>query len=395
MTALTVGDLAPWFISASPASAGQDFVMGGYRAVLCFLGSMGQPQTQAALFDFYRARAEFVEQDVHFFAVSIDPGDRALEQTLEPCSHFHLLWDQAGEISIRYQLCQLGATGGISYDPTTFVLDENLRILDLFPLEMPLEAPQAQRISPTIPQTHAQQVLSRLRSLTARAPARLIHQQAPVLLIPNVLSVEFCQQLIAAYHQTGGVESGVMRQAGAQTAVVLAPELKRRRDRLITEPVWLEAINLALGRRVIPEIAKVFQYRVTCFERYTVACYRAADQGFFSPHRDNTAQGNQHRRFALTLNLNSDYEGGALRFPEYSSDLYRPTPGSAVVFSCSLLHEAMPVTQGERFVLLSFLYGDADAELRQQTQAKIVRQGPTPSQPASGRIQPGRAKAGS
>ncbi len=374
MPALTAGDPAPWFIAASPTSASQDFVVGGYRAVLCFLGSASQPQTQKVLQDFYVARAQFVKQETHFFAISIDPNDQSLEKLLEPCSHFHLLWDFSGEISIRYEICQLEPSGGISYDPTTFVLDENLRILDLFALETHI--------------SHAQQVLEYLQVLPVSPPACKIQQQAPILLIPNVFSSEFCQQLIAAYQQTGGAESGVMRQEGDKTVVVPQPTVKRRRDWLVTEPALLNSINLALSRRVVPEIAKVFQYRVTCFERYTVACYAAANQGFFRPHRDNTAQGNRHRRFAMTLNLNSGYEGGALRFPEYSDALYCPEPGGAAIFSCSLLHEAMPVTQGERFVLLSFLYGDEDAKLRQQTQAQIVRHGSAQNLPASGRIQP-------
>ena len=39
----------------------------------------------------------------------------------------------------------------------------------------------------------------------------------------------------------------------------------------------------------------------------------------------------------------------------------RPT-GAAVVFACSLLHEALPVTRGQRFALLSFLLDPADAK---------------------------------
>jgi predicted 2-oxoglutarate/Fe(II)-dependent dioxygenase YbiX len=66
----------------------------------------------------------------------------------------------------------------------------------------------------------------------------------------------------------------------------------------------------------------------------------------------------------MTLNLNAgEYEGGALRFPEYGPDLYSPATGDAVIFSCTLLHEAMPVTRGRRFVLLSFLF---DEESRRQ-----------------------------
>ena len=37
-----------------------------------------------------------------------------------------------------------------------------------------------------------------------------------------------------------------------------------------------------------------------------------------------------------------------------------------MVFGCGLLHEVKPVTQGERFAFLPFLYDDAAAEIRRQ-----------------------------
>lgn len=348
--------------------------MGGYRVVLFFFGSSRNPQVKTVLAEFCTAKAQFEQLGIHFFGISIDPNDRSLEQTVEPSSHFHWLWDFTGEISIRYGLCELGKDGqGITYDPTTFVLDENLRVLSLFPLETHI--------------AHAKQVFSYLTTLPAATPPRLITQQAPVLLIPNVLSAEFCQSLIERYEADGGKESGFMRQEGQKTVVALDPTIKRRRDWLVTEPDLVNAINAVLGRRVVPEIKKAFQFGATCFERYVVACYEATNQGFFQPHRDNTAMGTAHRRFALTLNLNAGYEGGCLRFPEYGSDLYAPGAGSALVFSCSLLHEATPVTQGRRFVLLSFLYGDEEAKLRQQTQAQIVRSGAVPQALGNERIE--------
>jgi hypothetical protein len=37
-----------------------------------------------------------------------------------------------------------------------------------------------------------------------------------------------------------------------------------------------------------------------------------------------------------------------------------------VVFSCSLLHEARPVTRGKRYAFLPFLYDDEAARLRER-----------------------------
>ena len=111
---------------------------------------------------------------------------------------------------------------------------------------------------------------------------------------------------------------------------------------------------------------KAFQFDPTRIERYIVACYDGTDGGFFRAHRDNTTLATAHRRFAVTINLNAgDYEGGDLNFPEFGSRAYRALTGGAIVFSCSLLHEATPVTQGTRYAFLPFLYDDAAAKLRE------------------------------
>lgn len=74
---------------------------------------------------------------------------------------------------------------------------------------------------------------------------------------------------------------------------------------------------------------------------------------FTSAGRATSGTGN--RMFAMTLNLNSDdYEGGELIFPEYGQQRYKPPRGGAVIFSCPLVHEALPVRAGSRFALLTF-----------------------------------------
>jgi predicted 2-oxoglutarate/Fe(II)-dependent dioxygenase YbiX len=118
--------------------------------------------------------------------------------------------------------------------------------------------------------------------------------------------------------------------------------------------------------RVVPEVARSFQFRATRIERYLVACYDGREAGFFRRHRDNTTKGTAHRRFACTINLNTgDYEGGELSFPEFGEQRFVAPRGGAVVFSCSLLHEALPVTSGRRYAFLPFLYDDAAAAIRQ------------------------------
>ena len=98
-------------------------------------------------------------------------------------------------------------------------------------------------------------------------------------------------------------------------------------------------------------------------DRLLVARYDTG-AGHFRRHRDNGAPNVAFRQFALTLNLNTeDYRGGHLVFPEYNSHRYRPPTGSGIVFSASLLHEALPLTEGSRYVLLTFLHShEAEAQ---------------------------------
>ncbi len=107
-----------------------------------------------------------------------------------------------------------------------------------------------------------------------------------------------------------------------------------------------------------------FRFKVTRVERHIVACYDGETGGFFKAHRDNEGEG--YRQFAVTINLNGDYDGGDLRFPEFGRLTYRAPPGGACVFACSLLHEATPVTRGRRFAYLPFLYDEASAHRREE-----------------------------
>jgi predicted 2-oxoglutarate/Fe(II)-dependent dioxygenase YbiX len=127
-----------------------------------------------------------------------------------------------------------------------------------------------------------------------------------------------------------------------------------------------------LQRCLFPEIKKAFQFDATQIERHMVACYDSGRGGFFSRHRDNTTRGTAHRQFAVTINLNADeFEGGDLAFPEFSRRTYRAPTGGAIVFSCSLSHQAMVVTRGKRYAYLPFLYNDQGARIREENRAYL------------------------
>ncbi|MCA1653455.1 MAG: 2OG-Fe(II) oxygenase, partial [Sphingomonadales bacterium] len=148
---------------------------------------------------------------------------------------------------------------------------------------------------------------------------------------------------------------------------IMDPSFKVRRDWLVEDPELARFLNQRLVHRLNPMIRRTFQFRPTRVERLIVSCYEAENGGHFRAHRDNTTRGTAHRQFAVTINLNAgEYEGGDLVFPEFGPRSYRAPTGGAIVFSCSLLHQALPVTSGRRFALLPFLYDDERARLREK-----------------------------
>lgn len=186
---------------------------------------------------------------------------------------------------------------------------------------------------------------------------------APVLVIEDILEPELCAELIAFWKnnpkEKGTVASSAQGNASDRESV------KRRDDVVLPANDLFDTVKARLGRRVLPLMERAYRFRVASMEALRIGGYDAANEGAFGRHRDNTTPYTAHRRFALTLNLNTgDYDGGALRFPEYGRGLYQPPAGGGVVFSCSLLHEAQPVTRGLRLGMFTF-FTDAEG-LRQE-----------------------------
>jgi len=222
------------------------------------------------------------------------------------------------------------------------------------------------KISPNVTDPDpAQAVLDFLESLPER-PARSLSHFAPVLYVPGVFEPDFCRALVAMFEAGQPQRSGVYQQSGelGQSGHHVDLSEKARTDVLVTDPGLLQGINRRLGKRIQPEVDKAFSRRISGAEQYKIVRYDAAESGHFTAHRDNVLERHLHRRFAITLNLNTDeYDGGELAFPEYGADLYKPGTGDAVVFSCSLLHEVRPVTRGQRYVFLAFFFDEESRKL--------------------------------
>jgi predicted 2-oxoglutarate/Fe(II)-dependent dioxygenase YbiX len=325
----------------------------GRYVVLGFYASLGDERGRHAIQEVFARRALFDDERACFFGVSLDPQDEAAKRVTDSMPGLRFLWDFDGKVSRLYGAIPQDAQPGGPVQVRRFwiVLDPMLRVLKVFPF-----AEDGRDVA---------DLFAYLGSLPAPSRFAGIEIPAPILILPNVFEPEFCRHLIALYEKHGGEESGVMREREGRTVVVSDHAAKRRRDYVIEDPNIIKATQDRILRRVVPEIFKIHHFKATRMERYIVSCYAAEDGGHFRPHRDNTTRGTMHRRFAVSVNLNADFEGGEVGFPEYGPRTYKAPVGGAVVFSTPLLHAVSKVTSGRRYAFLPFLYDDEAAKIRE------------------------------
>jgi len=345
---LAPGDPAPWF-EAGVMEGNPHFAFhtaAGRHVLMLFFGSSSLEATRAALQLVGQERRLFDDEGASFFGVTIDRSDEQEGRIAPALPGLRYFRDYDGSVSRLYGAMPEAAlaAGQVEYRPFWLLLDRSLRVVARFPIgqgERAMAAVKAAKAAPVLP------------------------DWPPVLMVSNVLDRATCKELVSLYRTSGGEPSGFMREVDGKTVLMTDPQHKQRQDCTIEDKELRRRLMTAVTRRLLPMVKRSFQFEATRMERYIIGCYDAG-AGHFRPHRDNTTKGTAHRRFAVTINLNAeDYEGGDLRFPEFGPRTYRAPTGGAVVFSCSLLHEATPVTKGSRYAFLPFLYDESAAELRE------------------------------
>ncbi len=346
---ITLGNPVPWFSATSLAGGSIDLhVDAGRWVVLAFLGSPADPRASSEL-DALLGHTDLLAEDhlVVYGILTAPPSNQAqLAGLVSPALNF--LADYDGTLSAAY-----GALGA----PRTVVLDPMLRAIA--------------DIAWDHPAGHAQLLSSVLRSLPTVDNAAGVPMNAPVLIVPRIFDFPLCDLLVKLYEQVGGTDSGFLLDQEGKTATMIDHRLKRRQDMIIAAPELRQSIRSHIVTRLAPAISRFFQFEVTRMDRHIVCCYDNAVGGHFFRHRDNVNAGARHRRFAATINLNSDYDGCDLIFPEFGRRTYRAPVGGAIVFSTGGLHEVTPITRGRRYAFVPFLYGEADAAQRKSNNALL------------------------
>jgi predicted 2-oxoglutarate/Fe(II)-dependent dioxygenase YbiX len=346
---VVLGDRVPWFSTSLVTGGGFDLhVSAGRWVVLSFLGSPGHPRASEELGKLLRdATLLRADHMIMGFVLTGPPENIGRLAEISSDALFFLA-DYDGAISRAY---------GALDAPRTVVLDPMLRAVA--------------DIAWDFPQGHAETISSVLRSLPAVDDSAGVPMFAPALIVPRVFSFELCDFLMQFYSEQGATDSGFQFDIDGKTKTISDWRLKRRSDVPLAAPEVRDLVRDYVVRRLVPEIERYFSFQATRMDRYVVACYDAAVGGHFFRHRDNINAGAQHRRFAVSINLNSDFDGGDLMFPEFGRRTYRPPVGGALVFSCAALHQVTPVTRGRRFAFLAFLYGEEDAKKRFANNAKL------------------------
>jgi len=346
---LVLGEPVPWF--SAPQVAGGQFdlhVSAGRWVVLSFLGSPANPRFGEELTKLLEQASLFSEDHLVVACILTARPFDAAELAAVGSNALFFLADYDAAISRAFGALEM---------PRTLVLDPMLRAIA--------------DIGWDFAQGHGESVANILRNLPKVDDSAGVPLFAPALMLPRIFSFELCDFLVQFYLEQGGTESGFQFDIDGKTTTLTDARFKRRSDVGVVAPEVRELVRGHIVRRLVPEIERYFQFQATRMDRYVIACYDSSVGGHFSRHRDNINAGAQHRRFAVSINLNSDFIGGELMFPEFGRRLYRPPVGGALVFSCAALHQVTTVTSGRRFAFLAFLYGEDDARRREQNNSRL------------------------
>lgn len=332
---LACGDHSPVFTCPDSTGKTFEFYSGvtGKPVVLIFAGAQGlaaitEEGVDPAAIDTARTQV-----------VTLVPGDAAnaaAEKRAADWPH-RTMADRGAEITEGFA----GLSGVAA--PAVYVLDPCQRVVDIARVD-------------ELGNGFGEWVAERVEQATFDVPPSLVERAPPVLIVPRAIDPEDCDWLIGLWHKSPREDGQVSMGSDAGGGSGLMPTTKRREDLIIRDREVEQRLANRLLPRLVPEVSKILHFEGWNMESFRVGCYRAEKAGFFNVHRDDCAPSVRHRKFAVTINLNTgEYEGGDLRFPEYGPELFRPPKGGAIVFSCSMLHEVVPVTSGHRFALLTFL----------------------------------------
>jgi SM-20-related protein len=177
-----------------------------------------------------------------------------------------------------------------------------------------------------------------------------------LLVIDDFFEAATCERIVAE-----------LRAANAEAATVYgtsaggAVQLNVRSVRRVDVSPELHALVSRRFLECMPEIARHFDVTLDSCEPPQFLRYEPGD--FFVAHQDGNTplvrDDTRFRRISIVVFLNSGYDGGVLTlhgsYPDFNvRHPITSSPGALVAFRSETTHEVTPVTEGERFTIVSW-----------------------------------------
>lgn len=218
---LLPGDPAPWFHQRS--SVNSDYAFGsvaGRSVVLCFFMSAANGRARAALDAALAQGSLFDDQKAAFFGVSIDPADAQQKRLTTKRAGYRYFWDGDSKISTLYGAAPTeaqAAAAGVPARQIWVVLDPTMWVLKVL---VPFRDDGSS----------GEEVFAFFEPPPPPSRFARFEVAAPVLMLPNLFDVEFCQRLIALEEAHGGQDAGFRRENDGKTVITHDPGHKRHKD---------------------------------------------------------------------------------------------------------------------------------------------------------------------
>lgn len=124
------------------------------------------------------------------------------------------------------------------------------------------------------------------------------------------------------------------------------------------KPWFFSDFEQEVRRLVNPLLLKLWGIDLSSCDGTQLIRYKPG--GLYAPHKDSSEEPSEvsfaSRYFTVLCYLNSSFEGGQTDFPglDYTAT---PKAGKAIVFPSNYTHSAIPISHGEKFVLITWLCG--------------------------------------
>lgn len=173
----------------------------------------------------------------------------------------------------------------------------------------------------------------------------------------RLFSEETCKEFIAeantlnqwgaALIHGGNDEDGVrwVTDDEVRIAMVTSLDALPRASALVTS---------ALEEQILPFVNKTWRLQLKSHSGGQIIRYTRG--GRYDVHADSGPD-LEDRMFSIICYLNDDFVGGSTRFPTISYEVI-PRTGNVVLFPSEYLHQAEPVLEGTKYVLVSWVVGD-------------------------------------